>query len=89
MLIKLIEVCSYDSQPKMRELFVNSASIISITEETRPRPLEEARALGLSSFTKFSTVIINEGASTRSITVAHSPDEIQKRIRSSRQLLKG
>lgn len=89
MLIKLIEVYSQGPQSTIRELFVNSTSIISITAETRPRPLEEAKSLGLSDFTNFSTVVINEGVSTRVITVAHSPEEIQKRIRSSKKLLKG
>jgi|9_EtaG_2_1085328.scaffolds.fasta_scaffold02550_5 hypothetical protein len=89
MLVKLIEVCVQDQRTSTRELYINSTSIVSISREVRPRVLEETRALGFSDLTTFSTIVINEGSNTRVITVAHSPDEIEKRIKSSKSLLKG
>tara|TARA_A100000164_G_C21538181_1_gene599212 strand:+ start:74 stop:343 length:270 start_codon:yes stop_codon:yes gene_type:complete len=89
MLIKLIEVCLHDQRSSTRELYVNASNIVSISKEVRPRVIEETKVLGFSNLTVFSTIVINEGASTKVITVAHSPDEIQKRIKSSKSLLKG
>ena len=89
MLIKLVEVNLSTTQTSLRELYVNAHNIVSITSELRPNVIAEAKSLGLSNFTSFSTVVINEGASSRTITVAHSPDEINKKINSTKTLLKG
>ena len=89
MLIKLVEVDLNQQESTVRELYVNTASIISISAESLPRVLEEAKSLGFSNFTSFSTIVINEGSNSRAITVAHSPDEINKKINSSKALLKG
>ena len=48
MLIKLVEVNLNQQQSSVRELYVNTASIISITAESRPRVLEEVKSLGFS-----------------------------------------
>ena len=89
MLIKLVEIHVQGHGSSTRELYVNTSNIVSITQEVRPRALEEARDLGFSAFTQFSTLVINEGYSTRVITVAHSPEEVHKKIRTSKTLLKG
>lgn len=89
MLIKLIELHVHSNRTTTRELYVNTQSIVSITQETRPKALEEARAIGFSPMTQFSTLVINEGYSSRQITVAHSPEEVHKKIRTSKGLLKG
>ena len=68
---------------------LNSTSIISIAEETHSGVLKEARALGFSDITRFSSIIIQEGNRTRTVTVAHSPQEIYKKIDPSKTLLKG
>lgn len=89
MLIKLVEVNLSTNQTSLRELYVNTRNIVSITSESRPNVIEEAKSLGFSNFTSFSTVVISEGSSCRTITVAHSPDEINKKINSTKTLLKG
>lgn len=89
MLIKLVEVHNALSNPSVRELYINSTSIISIAEETHSGVLKEARALGFSDITRFSSIIIQEGNRTRTVTVAHSPQEIYKKIDPSKTLLKG
>ena len=53
MLIKLVEVNINQQQSSVRELYVNTSSIISITAEARPRVLEEVKSLGFSNFTSF------------------------------------
>jgi len=89
MLIKLVEVHNVLSNPSVRELYINSTSILSITEETHSGTLKEAKSLGFSEITKFSSIIIQEGNRTRTVTVAHSPQEIYKKIDPSKTLLKG
>lgn len=89
MLIKLVEVSISTPQSSVRELYINPQSIVSISADYRTSVLEETKSLGFSSHTCFSTIIINEGSNSRTITVAHSPDEINKKINSSKTLLKG
>ena len=89
MLIKLIEVHNVFSAPSIRELYVNTTSIVSITEEVHSHILEETKTLGFSNLTKFSSIIIQEGNRTRTVVVAHSPQEIYKKIDPSKTLLKG
>ncbi len=89
MLIKLIEVHNSFANPSIRELYVNTSNIVSITEEVHASIIEEARSLGFSDLTRFSSIIIQEGNRTRTVTVAHSPQEIYKKIDPSKTLLKG
>jgi|TARA_R110000822_G_scaffold194933_1_gene333152 hypothetical protein len=90
MLIKLIEIHNTSGGSKsVRELYINSSNIVSVTEETHSAILEEAKLLGFSDVAHFSSVIIQEGNRTKTITVAHSPQEIYKKIDPSKTLLKG
>ncbi len=90
MLIKLVEIYNaLGNEPAVRELYVNSSNIVSIMSEDHAELLSEAKSLGLSDHTRFSTIILEEGNRTRSVTVAHSPQEIFKKIDPSKTLLKG
>lgn len=89
MLIKLIEVHNTFGAASVRELYINSSNIVSITEEAHSGIIEEAKSLGFSDATKFSSIIVQEGNRTRTVTVAHSPHEIYKKIDPSKTLLKG
>ena len=90
MLIKLIEIHNISGgSGSVRELYINSSNIVSITEEIHPAILDEAKTLGFSDVTHFSSIIVQEGNRTKTITVAHSPQEIYKKIDPSKTLLKG
>ena len=69
MLIKLIEIHNTSGGSKsVRELYINSSNIVSVTEETHSAILEEAKLLGFSDVAHFSSVIIQEGNRTKTIT---------------------
>ena len=89
MLVKLIEVHNPFVTPSIRELYINTSNIVSITENVDSSVLEEAKMMGFSDITKFSSIIIQEGNRTRTAIVAHSPQEIYKKINPSKTLLKG
>tara|TARA_R110000824_G_scaffold45909_2_gene132440 strand:- start:1348 stop:1617 length:270 start_codon:yes stop_codon:yes gene_type:complete len=89
MLIKLIEVYNSLGVPRVRELYLNSSNIVSVSEETHSDLLQEAQSLGFSAVTQFSSIVVQEGGRTKTITVAHSPQEIHKKIDPSKTLLKG
>ena len=89
MLIRLIEIHSASGSVGVREVYLNPSNIVSITEEHQHLMLEETVSLGLSQATRFSSVLVQEGGRTRAITVAHSPEEIHKKINPSKTLLKG
>ena len=89
MLIKLIEIHNHTGSVGVREVYLNPSSIVSVREEHQQSLLEETSSLGFSHATRFSTVVVQEGGRTRAITVAHSPEEIHKKINPSKTLLKG
>ncbi len=89
MLIKLIEIYNLGSAPKVREVYLNPSNIVYIREEMNQATLKEVLDLGFAEISKFSTIHINEGGNTRVITVAHSPQEIHKKVNTSKTLLKG
>tara|TARA_B100001094_G_scaffold83007_2_gene79313 strand:- start:7310 stop:7579 length:270 start_codon:yes stop_codon:yes gene_type:complete len=89
MLISLVEIYKTGMNSQTRKVYINPQSIIYIREDVQKTTLEEAKFLGFSEFSRFSTILINEGGSSKSIVVAHSPQEIHEKINSSRTLLKG
>ena len=89
MLISLVEIFKTGMNSGTRKVYINPQNIVYIREDTQKTTLEEAKSLGFSEFSKFSTILINEGGSSKSIIVAHSPQEIHEKMNSSRTLLKG
>jgi len=99
MLIKLIEVSQRTAMSagkvdyKMNEIFVNPESIVNIREDRQFNTLFQEGQLPwkeLNSYTVFSTITMNSGGISNTVTVAGSPSQIQEKCFAVRkQLLKG
>jgi len=99
MLIKLIEVSqrtalsSGNADYTMNEIFVNPESIVNIREDVRFNALFQEGTLpwgDLNQHTVFSTITMNSGGISNTVTVAGSPSQIQEKCFSAqKQLLKG
>jgi len=98
MLVKLIEISKKTSVSgkydyAMNELFINPESIVNIREDERYNALLQEGLLPwkeLHQHTAFSTITMNSGGISNTVTVAGSPSQIQEKCFSVRQqLLKG
>tara|TARA_Y100000034_G_C6522141_1_gene224754 strand:+ start:101 stop:397 length:297 start_codon:yes stop_codon:yes gene_type:complete len=98
MLVKLIEVSKnnsvgVDQNYIMSEIFVNPENIVNIREDAQISTLFREGKLpwdDLSQNTVFSTITMNAGGFSSTLTVAGSPAQIQEKCFSARkQLLKG
>lgn len=88
MLVKLVEVIRGPTGlASLNEIFVNSSHIISISEDTEPRPLIKEN-LGLNNDVRFSSLILSEGYRTRKVTVIGTPSEINSKVK-RKQVLRG
>jgi hypothetical protein len=88
MLIKLIEITRDPTGVSgLKEIYVNSSHIISISEELSEQPLIK-ESLGLSEDIALSSVLLSEGQSARRATVIGSPSEINSKVK-RRQVLRG
>jgi len=98
MLVKLIEVVKKTAvngklDYKMNEVYVNPENIVNIREDPRFNSLFQEGQLpweDLNKNTIFSTITMNSGGISNTVTVAGSPAQIQEKCFSAqRQLLKG
>jgi len=99
MLVKLIEVSKRtavrggDTDYKMNEIFVNPENIVNIREDLQFNSLFQEGQLpwdDLNNHTVFSTLTMNSGGISNTVTVAGSPSQIQEKCFSlKKQLLKG
>ena len=88
MLVKLIEVTKdIGGVNRLREVYVNSSHIISVSEDTSSEPLIK-ESLGLSENVRFSFVLVSEGNKSRRLTVVGTPSEINNKVK-KRQVLRG
>jgi len=92
MLVKLIEIQSgiRGTAPSVRDIYINPRHIISVSADliANETLISEVVKYGLDEGTSFSKITIQDGSSAKSITVAGSPTEIYKKIR-TKQVLKG
>jgi hypothetical protein len=87
-LVKLIEVTKdIGGVNRLREVYVNSSHIISVSEDTSSEPLIK-ESLGLSENVRFSFVLVSEGNKSRRLTVVGTPSEINNKVK-KRQVLRG
>jgi len=98
MLIKLIEVTKRASVGSSRgydmgEVFVNPENIVNIREDTSLNSLFQEGKLPwkeLNEYTTFSTITLNSGGFSSTVTVAGSPSQIQEKCYATKkQLLRG
>jgi len=98
MLVKLIEVVKRTAvngkfDYKMNEVYVNPENIVNIREDIQFNSLFQEGKLPweeLNKHTVFSTLTLNNGGMSNTVTVAGSPSQIQEKCFSVRkQLLKG
>jgi len=99
MLIKLIEVARRSAinagkaDYTMNEIFVNPENIVSIREDMQFNTLFQEGQLPweeLSAHATFSTLTMNSGGISNTVTVAGSPSHIQEKcFHAKKQLLKG
>jgi|10_taG_2_1085330.scaffolds.fasta_scaffold200677_1 hypothetical protein len=99
MLVKLIEVSKRTATSggkedyKMNEIFVNPENIVNIREDMKFNTLFQEGQLpwgDLNDHTIFSTLTMNSGGISNTVTVAGSPSQIQEKCFSAqKQLLKG
>jgi hypothetical protein len=91
MLIKLINIeRSKDGQSSLREVYVNTSHITSVSEipSGDESVLVEKQLLGFMKEVSFSQVVILEGGRSRFLTVVGTPTEIYQKI-NKKQILKG
>ena len=92
MLVKLIEVRRgiRGGTTSLNEIYVNSAHIISVSEDVVANEslIKEAKNLGLVENVKFSKVVLSEGSQTRTLTVVGTPSEVHGKVR-KKQILRG
>jgi len=89
MLVKLIEVFKPDGdRVHLDEIHVSPDAVKVIRKETNVNMINEAHALGIVNNAEFSRITINEGQSSRTITVVGSPDELRRKL-NKRQILRG
>ena len=97
-LVKLIEVVKKTAvngkfDYKMNEVYVNAESIVNIREDLQFNSLFEEGILpwdDLNEHTIFSTITMNSGGMSSTVTVAGSPSQIQEKCSfAQKQLLKG
>jgi len=98
MLVKLIEVVKKTAvngkfDYKMNEVFLNPENIVNIREDMQFNSLFQEGRLpwgDLNEHTIFSTITMNSGGMSNTVTVAGSPSQIQEKCFSAKkQLLKG
>ena len=98
MLVKLIEVVKKTAvngkfDYKMNEVYVNPENIVNIREDQQFNSLFQEGKLpwdDLNSHTVFSTLTMNSGGISNTVTVAGSPSQIQEKCFSAeKQLLRG
>ena len=92
MLVKLTEIRRgmRGGTASLNEIYVNSAHIISVSEDTVATEslVNESKKLGLVEGVRFSKIILSEGNQTRSLTVLGAPSEVHNKIR-KKQILRG
>ena len=90
MLVKLIEVQRgmRGGTVSLREVYLNPQHIISVTEDSAVVLISEVVRLGLAEGTTFSKILIQEGSSSKSVTVVGQPSEIYNKIK-RKQVLRG
>jgi hypothetical protein len=88
MLVKLIEVQRgiRGGTSSLREVYLNPQHIISVVEDPAVVLIAETVRLGLIEGTVFSKITIQEGSSSKSVTVVGQPSEIYNKIKSKRVL---
>jgi len=80
MLVKLVEVFKEPGERcHLDEIFVAKESVTSI-RPARGTIINEAIALGISEHAGFSSLTLNEGGTSRTITVVGSPAEIKSKL---------
>jgi hypothetical protein len=99
MLVKLIEVskraATYAGKTNytMNEIYVNPENIVNIREDGHFNVLFQEGKLPweeLSKHTTFSTITMNSGGISNTLTVAGSPGQIQEKcFKAQKQLLQG
>ena len=89
MLIKLIEVTNENGDSNsLREVYINSSHIISVSDTPLSNQPTLKENLGLSKEVRFSILRLSEGNTARTLTVIGTPFEINNKIK-KRQLLRG
>jgi len=92
MLVKLIEIERglRGGTSQLREIYINSKHIISVSEDVVNRDglIAEATNLGLNGDVRFSKVVVQEGNTPRVVIVIGKPSEVFHKIR-KRQILRG
>lgn len=89
MLIKLIEVFKQPGdRVKLDDIYVNGQAVVAIRPETNETMINEAVQLGISDGVKFSRLTLNEGGSSRTVTVIGSPEEVRAKL-GIKNILKG
>ena len=90
MLVKLIEVQRgmRGGTASLREVYLNPQHIISVVEDPVVVLIAEIVRLGLIEGTVFSKITMQEGSSSKSVTVVGQPSEIYNKIK-KRQVLRG
>ena len=92
MLIKMVQVLKEmrGGTASLKEIYLNPNHIISISEDTKTQEvlINEVKNLGLLEGVAFTKVIIQEGSSSKTITVVGDPKEIYGKLK-QRQVLRG
>ena len=92
MLVKLIEVRREmrGGTASLREIYVNSSHIVSISEDVVANEtlVKEAKSLGLVEGIQFSKVVVSEGNTSRVLTVVGRPQDVYGTVK-KRQVLRG
>jgi len=91
MLVKLVEVQRglRGGTSKLREVYLNPLHIISISEDVGCEfSLNEATQMGLVDGAAFTTVVIQEGNTPRSLLIVGTPSDVYNKI-NKKQVLKG
>jgi len=90
MLVKLIEVQRgmRGGMSNLREVYLNPQHIISVVEDPVVVLIAETLRLGLMEGTIFSKITIQEGSTSKSVTVVGQPSEVYNKIK-HKQVLRG
>jgi hypothetical protein len=92
MLVRLIQIekASGASLIDLREIYVNPRHVVSIADDVQANRslINEAVQAGLDENVTFSRIILQDGVSSRKITVVGSPSSINAKI-NSKQVLRG
>jgi hypothetical protein len=92
MLVRLIQIERgiRGGSSSLKEVYVNSQHIISVSEDniSTQQLVSEANSLGLAEGVVCSRLVIHEGNVPRTLVVVGSPNEVYQKIK-RKQLLKG